>query len=502
MRTPLLIQAAFLLLASLGSGMKGWASEDNGIDQRKNLFVDDAQIASMQNVERTLHIPDKYAGNPILIPDEPWESTVILQPGTVIYDAQEHIFKMWYNSLPSQSKPDIDQFVCYAVSKDGVHWTKPKLKIVEFHGSKENNIVLKWCSWTLSVIKDMHESDPEKRYKLAYWTWHDIKTKGIWVAFSPDGIHWNVYQDNPVVPAGASGDTFTVMQDPASHNFWMYHKSAIMPVRKISRLVSEDFINWKKDELVLEQDDRDQSDTEFYGLSPFAYGNQYLGFLWVFHAYTQQIDVQLVSSRDGRTWDRSVHRRVFLPLGFMKNGYNGHAFDSEVIMSIAPAVIANAEVWIYYTGYNVKHNANVTELDDSYMGEIGLAKLPLDGFVSLDAGSEGNVVTRPVHIGGSSLHVMASSESLARPGQKPNPAWEDLYAGTKYGDGELRVEIQDEQGNPIPGYSAQECNPIRGKLAESAVSWTSGKDLGQLKGRSVRLKFVLRNAKLFAYSVE
>ena len=288
-------------------------ASDDVVNTKKHLFVDDFQIERMENVERTLHNPYRAPENPIISPDEAWESTIILQPGAVIYDKEEHIFKMWYNSLPTNSKPDIQELLCYATSKDGIHWVRPALNIVEYHGSKANNIVLKWCSWTCSVVKDEHEPDRSKRYKLAYWNWHDPKTNGIWAAFSPDGIHWDIYKDNPVVPVAASGDTFTVMQDPVTQKFWLYHKSAMLPLRKVAPMVSDDFIHWKNDEL-LEQDDRDPPDTEFYGLSPFPYADQYLGFLWVFHAYTQQIDVQLVSSRDGRTWERSVHRRIFLPL--------------------------------------------------------------------------------------------------------------------------------------------------------------------------------------------
>ena len=31
---------------------------------------------------------------------------------------------------------------CYAESKDGIHWKKPELGLVEFNGSKANNIVM------------------------------------------------------------------------------------------------------------------------------------------------------------------------------------------------------------------------------------------------------------------------------------------------------------------------------------------------------------------------
>ncbi len=34
------------------------------------------------------------------------------------------------------------EFACYAESQDGIQWVKPKLGIVEFQGSKDNNIIL------------------------------------------------------------------------------------------------------------------------------------------------------------------------------------------------------------------------------------------------------------------------------------------------------------------------------------------------------------------------
>ena len=163
---------------------------------------------------------------------------------------------------------------------------------------------------------------------------------------------------------------------------------------------------------------------------------------------------------------------------------------------------SGGNLWMYYTGYSNKHNANTYEdaLDDAYLGQIGVAKLPMDGFCSLDTTSEGTVVTRPLRIKGASVHVAASTGSFAAQG--PNPTWAQLYKNVKDGEGEVRVELQDEQGRTIPGYSSEECNPIKGQLADRAVSWAGGKDFRALNGRSVRIKFVLRNARLFSYSVE
>ncbi len=505
------ICASIAMLAMLAGGMKSVAQ--NMADSRKSLFVDDAQIDSMTNVTRTLHVPARAEENPVLTPDLPWEGSIILQPGTVMYDEDEHIFKMWYNSFATASKPDIQQLLLYATSKDGIHWDRPQLNLVDFHGSKANNAFLSWCSWNHVVIKDDWDPDAGKRYKLAYWNWKTAGKEGVWVAFSPDGIHWKEYENNPVIPMAASGDTFSVMQDPVTHGFWMYHKSAITSqpasvfggasLRKVARVVSKDFVHWKDDELVLEPDTLDQPDTEFYGLSPFAYGDQYLGLLWVLHTYSQQIDVQLVSSRDGLNWDRSAHRRIFFPLGFVKNGYNGRGFDSEMIMSIASPAVKDRQLWMYYTGFNVKHNATQSEevLDDRYLGQIGLARLPLDGFVSLDATSRGQVVMKPTVIQGTEFHLVAFTKTFEDASHTYSNDWDDLYQSVAKGEGQVRVELEDEEGKPIAGFSVEECDPIEGSIADRKVTWAGKSDLSSVRGKVIRIKFILENASIYSYAV-
>ncbi len=505
----LVIPGLALAMLAAGQVRVGVGKNAIALSKQVQLFVDDVLIERMERVTRGLHYPERVAENPVMKPDRPWEGTVILQPGTVLFDEEEHVFKMWYNALPIKDKPDIEEFICYAVSSDGIHWTKPALGIVEFHGSTANNILLKWCYWNLSVLKDNREPDAAKRYKMAYWNWHDRAraASGIWVAVSPDGIHWRVNPSNPVVPSTASGDTFGIMQDPVSRQFWLYHKSPMEPLRKVSRLVSEDFVHWRNDELVLEPDDRDQPDTEFYGLSSFPYGDQYLGFLWVFHTYSQQIDIQLVSSRDGRTWERAAHRRVFFPLGFVRVDYDNDAFDSDMIMSITPPVVKDGMLWVYYTGYSNKHNAregilNPGGLGTSYIGQIGLAKLRQDGFCSLDATSQGSVLTRPLRFEGTTMHVNASLLSLNKPGHPFNPVWAGLLDNVPDGRGRLQVEIQDEKGNVMPGYGASDCLPLNEYPDTLRITWKERKDLSALRGRTVRFRFLLSNGRLFSFRVD
>jgi len=492
-----------VLLGALVAGAGGCSAagpEPEAIELSSDpqLFVDDFLVESLDGVVKSLNRPIKHPGNPLIRPDKPWEGYLVLQPGSVIFDEEEQLFKMWYNSLPSTDRPDVEEFLCYATSKDGVTWEKPNLGLVEFRGSKANNIFLKWSAWTHSVIKDSHDTDAGRRYKLAYWQTHDRGRCGVWVAFSPDGVRWTDYPDNPVVPCSATGDTFSAMQDPASKKYLLYHKSTIRPIRKVARLVSDDFIHWKDSRLVLEPDTYDQSDTEFYGLSAFSYGSQYLGFLWVFHTYSQLMDAQLVSSRDGLQWDRTMNRQILLPLGYMRNHYSGSSFDSGMVFPINAPAVHDEQLWIYYSGFSNLHNA----LAEAHTGEIGLAKIRLDGFVSLEATGEGYVLTRPVRFQGSSMTLNARTAVLEQQGGEFNPTWKELLTKAPDGKGSIRVEVQDEDGQPIGGYGSGDCRPIDSDGVGLEVSWEGDKDLNALKGRPVRFKFVMSNASLYSFRIQ
>ena len=460
------------------------------------LFVDDFLIQEMQGVARSLHTPSKARETPVLVADRPWEGGLSLEAGTVLYEPVQGIFRVQYNALPSRDKPDVVESLCYATSTDGVNWEKPNLGLVEFEGSRDNNILLKGSNWYHSVLRDDSDPDADRRYKLAYWQSRDRSRCGIWVAFSPDGIRWEQHPNNPVVPCSASGDTFAVTQDPATKHYYLYNKSRIRPPRKVSRMVSDDFVHWKDEQLILEPDELDEPDTEFYSMAVFPYGSQYLGFLRVFHTYSQLMDVQLASSRDGINWERSARRRVFLPLGFMRNEYGGRSFDSGMNSALAPA-IKDDQLWIYYPGFDNLHNAPALD----HYGKIGLARLRLDGFCSLDSTSQGYVQTKPLRFRGNSFSINAVVRSMVGDGEDPNPTWEGLFTNAPGGQGSIRIEIQDEGGQAISGYEASSCKPLQGDGIRQRVTWNDGKDLAPLDGKVVRLKFVLTNASLYSFRI-
>ena len=446
------------------------------------VFWDDAMLAQTENVWRSLHHPVRDQANPILVPDRAWEGYLVLQPGTVVRDEEDGCFKMWYNAQPSRERPDAGKNLCYAVSADGVHWEKPELGLVEFGGSRANNILLRGVEWTHCVLKDGEERDAERRYKLLYWT---PAGDGIHAAFSEDGIRWRPWKENPVVPRRATGDTFSVMRDPASGEYWLYHKTRTpaRPIRMISRMVSEDFLHWSGTRRLLAPDAFDPPDTQFYGLSAFPHAGQYLGVLWVYHTYPQTLDMQLVSSRDGLRWDRTADRKLFMHL-VPTNEYRGGAFDCMQIYPVSAPVEKDGRLWLYYSGFKVPHNTLALDQD----GRIGVATLRRDGFCSLDATSPGWALTRPFTWSGDQLRLNAVTS-----GPTPGAPGDD--------GGGIAVQIEDERGRAIPGFAGEQCTPFRGDETDALVDWGGRSDLGGLMGRTVQLRFIIEDANFHSFRV-
>ena len=64
--------------------------------------------------------------------------------------------------------------------------------------------------------------------------------------------------------------------------------------------------------------------------------------------------------------------------------------------------------------------------------------------------------------------------------------------------GSLKVEIQDEQGRAVSGFSLSDATEIVGDQIERVVTWKQKSDVSQLAGKPVRLRFVMKDAELFS----
>ena len=495
------------------------------VGTQKQLFIDDHVLDTLQAVTRVLNRPQKYKLNPIFKAEKPWEGNLVGLT-SVIFDDEEQRFKMWYSArkITAQRPPgpleEIENlfrashykeefnYTCLAVSRDGVQWERPELGVVEFEGSTRNNIlpVDRTMGWLGMIYKDTHEKNPDRRYKgVGSWILVDGKleagvsrkgSKGVGVFFSPDGIRATPYEGNPVL-RGAGDNLHTVIGwDDRIQRYVGYFRpgwgsdqpdyerlsppAGRLRVRTIGYSTSEDFIHWTPLESALMPDSQDPVDLQFYGMPATKYEQHYLGFPWLFRTHHLTMDSGFAYSRDGKAFRRLADRAPFLP-----RGAEG-TWESACLYMSRPIVYQD-KVLFYYQAMNWAHSvADFLEVGDQATGAVGLATLPLDGFVSIDAGpNPGTITTKPLTFEGSRLLVNFEA-SL-----KGSAGMDDASS--------LQVEILDPSGAAIEGFGRDQAMPITRTGLRHSVTWKGGANPHSLEGRIVRLRFHVRNAKLYSF---
>ena len=140
---------------------------------------------------------------------------------------------------------------------------------------------------------------------------------------------------------------------------------------------------------------------------------------------------------------------------------------------VSPEVVVGNRMFFYYSGWKKGHDAKDNE------AAIGLATLPLDRFVAIKPQKRrGSLTTKPFVVEGEQLQVNANASG-----------------------GELRIAVLTEQGDPVPCYDTASCEPITTDELQASVNW-GDRSLKALKGKTIRLRFQLEQAELFAFQVQ
>ena len=521
------------------------------IGSQKQLFLDDYLIESMTAVKRTLNPATKPPNNPIIRPDRPWEGNN-LHYGCVFYDEEQALFRMWYTASTvtssntvrlftqpdagltaaplEQEKPNSTQpIVCYATSRDGYNWEKPPLGLVKFNGSWENNILKpeNWVQAKGGIFVDPNEKDPAKRYKvLSQRT--KRRTENVLECFwnlytSPDAFNWTPHQNNPVIRQGGLpkvrtrgvygqkiqlnaseikqvvdvedceqsylwGPTASMGWDEirgcyAVHMENCQHKRCPLGKRVIGRAESPDLIHWTPPQTIIIPNVADPPNLQFYSMWATTYEGFYVGMLWNFlreeHLF---IWPQFVFSRDGAHYDRRF-REPFIPLSPEPH------FDSVAIYAQQP-ILYNDQIFIFYNGMNFRERKLAEIGGFGPTGALGLGVIPLDGFVSLDSAdavvnSYGEVVTRPFRFSGNQLRL--NMKAMYGSANSPTTACH------------VKVEILHPDHFPVVGFSLDDADSLTQTGIANQVTWRGNGDLQPLQDEYIKLKFYLKNAKLFAF---
>jgi hypothetical protein len=124
--------------------------------------------------------------------------------------------------------------------------------------------------------------------------------------------------------------------------------------RAIDRMVSEDGLNWHGRRRVLEPDEHDPPDLQFYYLNVTHTPQGRVGMLGHYRLYAQTMDLEYCFSRDAVHWIRPARRP------WLERGKPYADVDSLMIVPAASLVQHDGKWWLFYTGYNTSHNRKVS----------------------------------------------------------------------------------------------------------------------------------------------
>jgi hypothetical protein len=238
--------------------------------------------------------------------------------------------------------------------------------------------------------------------------------------------------------------------------------------------VSTDFVTWTPPRDCLLAEDGEFGNT-IYNHVGFVYGDRYLGFLTYFNRDPNdpRLTLHLLTSRDGERWQRARAERPLIGSGEI-----GDPDRFTVMLTGAPPIRVGGRLYIYYRALSNRHrpyNGNDSALDG---GGICLATLRADGFASMAAGYDGGTITtRPFEFSHSDLLINAKADC-----------------------GQITAELLDDQRKVISGCSAAESVAVQGDGIDQPLRWKTAL-LASMRGRPVRLRFHLRNARLYSYRI-
>jgi len=491
--------------------------EPVNIANQRQLFVDRAMIGKMDGVALKLHEP--VSGGVAIRVDKPWEGPANF--GMSVIDAGDRLL-MYYRAWPLRDKNDQDGVGCVAESRDdGVTWTKPALNFVRKPEWPDNNIIatvdgkprfsFPCAPWVdtrpgvpaterIKMIQsepvsgERHTAmrDPAGAKRLVFWA-------------STDGFSFRKLDPQPNMvsdlPNCFDGGNSLFWSDAEQQYVLYYRWCDVYPGkgkskdwklscrRTIARATSKDLLHWSQSlPMTYGDTPREQfyvNNTQPYFRAPHIYlalaarfmeGRRAVSrtqgataglvktigsFKWDWTADCS--DAVLLTSRPGTTvYDRTFMQSFIRP----GPGYGNWTSRSNYpLTGILPA--GKERIQFFVSRRYLQADWHIERL-----------LLRTDGFASVNAPwAGGEMVTKPFTFAGSELEI-------------------NYRTGAP---GFVRVEIQDATGKPIPGHMLADCPEVIGDEIERVVAWKSGANVSQLAGKTLRLRFVMKDADLYSF---
>jgi hypothetical protein len=529
------------------------------IDGHWQIFLDDYLIARSTGFDKVVHHPQAKG---VVIPaDKPWETVGVgLQ---YVERKEDGTFLAFYNAMWWDAEANthgigdrahaVSVGRAMATSTDGIHWDKPVLHLVDAPAgvdwsqapfpapkgtTRENNLGVPFI-----LLANLHRSgnvsDPKKHYALRpapdaadILSSHLQTTQGYFVPEIPDFLHdpdWSSKLIDSGGPFNPRRHMLHFWDD--LHKEWVVIEQGVvghwLPSREIGRFASKDLIHWTA-QSVLYPDAHDSHTRERYdepmGLVPFYSDGLVMGLLSWFHSdrthphggpdlsdLSQPCghpghwpwcrkgtnEMRITLSRDGgKTWDRTSSREAWIHHGSEQDSYD------RLVIGPTPMVRVGDEDWFYIgvvdsDHLNIRDEPNQASYYHQRLGkhQVALYTQKHNRYVSLTAKNfEEVLITNPVVFEGDTLQLnVDAGRGVVRVGiasAEPMPGY----------DGKAQLQAPHLRVKDLlPGFTFEDCLPIRTNSIEHTVEFKDGKSFRQLKGKPVYLMFQMVDADLYGF---
>jgi hypothetical protein len=393
---------------------------------------------------------------------------------------EEGFYRLYYQCRPLGAGSDSWAVAC-AESDNGREWVKPNLGIVEFGGSLNNNLVFDASVagrslWGVSVFRD-YIAETSRRFKMVYRAAYRDGS-AMYVAVSADGLRWDPCE-GPALMGIANGDTTFAGFDPDRGKYFAYLDVMTEGRRTLTLTESHTFENWPPPVTVTGPDLDGDADgygaTTGYARWPGA--DAYLMFQNYRPGGTGPEVTRMLTSRDGLSWRAQ--------LGDPLNVTDASGAATGYLCAAGLVSLKSGEVSLLTTPgrWEPHDSASPAATGPSQSnGAYYALTWRQDGFMSLEAETTGECLTKPFIFDGESLRINASTEA----------------------GGALRFELLDASGHEgakaraVQGRGFADCDPVVGDHLDRTVTWGGQSDVSAWSGRPVQLGISMRKARLYS----
>ena len=464
------------------------------IGSRREIFVDGYLIERLDGTQRRLQTPQAAE---VSVGQEQIGGLNFDTGYAVVKDGD--VYRMFYNASARMA---------LAESLDGIHWTLPSIGLVEFEGSRNNNLIGSVDGELMipedepmpEVFLDTRPGIPsDERYKC--FTLDETDGVKVFAWVSGNGRRYRKLQEEPIIHSRLYGvfDGYeSAFWSESEQQYLLYTRYYIGKInadgrRAVARMTSKDFLTWTEPKPMTfgntglkPPDHHYNNQTEPYFRAPHIYialssrlmqGRQVItreqaaaaGLQASLQFKGDRIDwligdcgeTVMMSTRGGTRYDRSFMEGFVRPGGRLNNWVTRCNF---ALRGIVPT--GDREMSIYVNRHNAQDSSHVVR-----------HTLRTDGIVAINAPyTGGQMLTRPLKFKGRRLVINYATSAA----------------------GNVRVSIEDASGTALPGFGLADCDEIVGDEIRRVVTWKGNDDVSRLVDRAVRLRFSMMDADLFS----